>query len=62
MEKNVEKDKKNIIVLLHAMDLNNGATRSMIDLIENLIKNNNIKITVLYPKYDEDTIRYLNSI
>lgn len=62
MKKNVEKNKKNIIVLLHAMDLNNGATRSMIDLIENLIKNNNIKITVLYPKYDEDTIRYLNSI
>lgn len=62
MEKNVEKDKKNIIVLLHAMDLNNGATRSMIDLIENLIKKNNIKIIALYPKYDEDTIKYLNSI
>ncbi len=55
-------NKNNILFLFHSSNLNNGATRSMIDVIENLIKRPNVKIVVLYPDKKGTAIKYLNDL
>lgn len=56
-EKNIIK--KNILFFFHASDLNNGATRSMVDVITGLIKNDDVNIVVLYPDKRGSAIDYL---
>lgn len=60
--KNIEQKEKNILFLLHCSDLNNGATRSMVDVIENLVKKENVKIIVIYPDKEGSAIKYLNDL
>ena len=55
-------NKNNILFLFHSSNLNNGATRSMIDVIENLIKRPNVNIVVLYPDKKGTAIKYLNDL
>lgn len=53
---------KNILFLLHNSNLNNGATRSLVDIIENLVKHKDIKIVVAYPNETGTAIDYLNNL
>lgn len=49
----------NILFFLHASSLNNGATRSLVDMIMRLKENENIKVVVIYPDKKGTAIKYL---
>lgn len=59
---NTRKIEKNILFFFHSSDLNNGATRSMIDVIENLVKNDDVNVVVLYPDKRGSAIKYLEDL
>ena len=60
MEKNLKKN--NILFCLHYSGLNNGAVRSLVDVIEELIKNESVSAYVIYPDCRGSAIDYLEKI
>lgn len=58
----MNKKKLNILFCLHYSGLNNGAVRSMVDIIETLVKKYNINAYVIYPDKKGSAINYLEEI
>ena len=54
--------KNNILFCLHYSGLNNGAVRSLVDVIEELIKNESVSAYVIYPDCRGSAIDYLEKI
>lgn len=52
----------NVLFCFHYSGINNGAVRSMVDVIETLIKKYKINAYVIYPDKKESAITYLESI
>lgn len=61
---NIEKKtcKLNVLFLFHYSDLNNGAVRSMVDVIETLINKYRINAIVIYPDNRGSAIDYLEKL
>ena len=55
-------EKVKILFCLHYSDLNNGGIRSMIDVIENIIKNDNVTVYIVYPTRKNTAIDYLEKL
>lgn len=53
---------KRILFCFHYSDLNNGAVRSMVDVIETLIKVYNVEAYIIYPDHRGSAIDYLEQI
>ena len=55
-------EKIKILFCFHYSDLNNGGIRSMIDVIENVIKNDNVIVYIVYPTRKNTAIDYLEKL
>lgn len=55
-------DKLNVLFLFHYSDLNNGAVRSMVDVIETLISKYKVNAIVVYPDNRGSAIDYLEKV
>ena len=53
---------KRVLFCLHCSELNNGAVRSLVDVIENLIKKYNVKAYVIYIDNRGSAIDYLEKL
>lgn len=51
-----------VLFLFHYTDMNNGAVRSMVDVIESLICKYSVKTTVVYPSERGSAIEYLENL
>lgn len=60
MQNNFEE--KRVLFCLHYSDLNNGAVRSLIDVVEVLINEYNVKAYVIYPDHRGSAIDYLEKL
>lgn len=54
--------RKRILFCFHYSGLNNGAVRSMVDVIETLIKEYNVEAYIIYPDHRGSAIDYLEQI
>lgn len=57
--KNDENKQKTVLFIFHYTDMNNGAVRSMVEVIENLILHHNINAVLFYSGNEGSAIRYL---
>ena len=51
-----------ILFCLHYANLNNGAVRSLVDIIENIVKRDGVTVYVVYPTRRDTAIDYLENL